>query len=348
MMESLEYRQSFVPLIRVFYVFLSGLVIAFGGSVGPSGPVVQLGAVIGSKFGGFFRLTQGQLETLVRAGAAAGVAAAFRSPAGAAFLAVEVLGARFDRGLVAISVAAWIGYCLRLATLADARPFVPASPLASLPTFTLVVIIPLMGLAAACAGCGFIWLFNRTRLAFPQRWPLVVRLAVGGAIVGLMGIWFPQVMSTGWSTIKLGLEGQMGFSLLVLLFALKMVATSVTFASGAVGGLFSPILVIGSLFGGVFAYGVRSVIPWAVPQPELFVLLGMVAMFGSVAKAYWSGLLVVSDLSGSYHELLLPGLIAGGISYLISSGINQHSIFGLPLAAVHLEPAAGEARAASA
>src|SRR5262249_2709339 len=157
-------------------------------------------------------------------------------------------------------------------------------------------------------------------LMFPRKWPLLLRLAIGGAAVGLMGIWFPQVLSAGWSTIKLGVDGQIGFSLLVLLLVMKMLATSVTFGSGAVGGLFSPILVIGSLFGGAFAYAVRSLVPWAVPQPELFVLLGMVAMFGAVAKAYWSGLLVVSDLSGSYHELLLPGLIAGGIAYLVSSG----------------------------
>jgi CIC family chloride channel protein len=345
--ESIQHRQSFVPLVRLLNVFLSGLVMAFGGSVGPAGPVVQLGALIGSKFGEYFQLGKSQLETLVRAGAAAAVAAAFRSPAGAVFLTVEVFGARFDSGLVAISVAAWIGYFVRMSALGDTRPFVPAVPLKALPAFTLFVIIPLMGLAAACAGCGFIWLFNRTRSAFPQRWPLLLRLAVGGAIVGVIGGWFPQVLSAGWSTIRQGLDGKIGFQLVVVLVALKMLATSVTFGSGAVGGLFSPILVIGSLFGGAFAYAVRTVLPWAVPQPELFVLLGMIAMFGSIAKAYWSGLLVVADLSGSYNELLLPGLIAGGIAYLISSGISERSIFGLPIESPHLQPAV-ESKAATA
>ncbi len=57
-----------------------------------------------------------------------------------------------------------------------------------------------------------------------------------------------------------------------------------------------------------------------MPQPELFVLLGMVVMFGSIVKGYWSGLLMIADLSGCYHQLLLPGVIAGGISYLFQLG----------------------------
>ena len=88
---------------------------------------------------------------------------------------------------------------------------------------------------------------------------------------------------------------------------------------------------IGSLFGGAFGYGMRTLVPSAVPQPELFVLLGMIVMFGSIVKGYWSGLLMIADLSGCYHQLLLPGVIAGGISYLISWEIHEKSIFGLPM-----------------
>ncbi|HEX4602816.1 MAG TPA: hypothetical protein VH724_02390, partial [Candidatus Angelobacter sp.] len=65
--------------------------------------------------------------------------------------------------------------------------------------------------------------------------------------------------------------------------------------------------------------------------PELFVLLGMVVMFGSIAKGYWSGLLMVDDMSGCYHQLLLPGVIAGGISFLVSWEMHDMSIFGLPI-----------------
>ena len=93
----------------------------------------------------------------------------------------------------------------------------------------------------------------------------------------------------------------------------------------------SPTLLIGALYGGAFGYGVHSFAPALVPQPELFVLLGMVVMFGSIVKGYWSGLLMVADLSGCYHQLLLPGVIAGGISYFASWEILDRSIFGLSI-----------------
>src|SRR6185437_12183615 len=114
-----------------------------------------------------------------------------------------------------------------------------------------------------------------------------------------------------------------GFTLLLLLLLMKMFATSVTFGSGAVGGLFAPTLVIGALFGGAFGFGFRALMPWAIPQPELFVLLGM------IVKGYWSGLLMIADMSGCYHQLLLPGVIAGGISYMLSWQLDDKSIFEL-------------------
>ena len=75
----------------------------------------------------------------------------------------------------------------------------------------------------------------------------------------------------------------------------------------------------------------HAVAPGLVPQPELFVLLGMVVMFGSIVKGYWSGLLMIADLSGCYHQLLLPGVIAGGISFFFSWEIYDRSIFGLSI-----------------
>jgi len=195
----------------------------------------------------------------------------------------------------------------------------------------MVLLVPLMGLLAAFTGHFFIWLFDKGKSIFPKTWPLWFRVTLGGAMVGFIGIWFPQVLSAGYPTIFEGLGGKFGFTLFVVLLLLKMAATSITFGSGAVGGLFAPTLVIGSLFGGAFGYGFHAIFPKAVPQPELFVLLGMVVMFGSIIKGYWSGLLMVADLSGCYHQLLLPGVIAGGISYLISWQLRDTSIFGLRL-----------------
>jgi chloride channel protein, CIC family len=139
------------------------------------------------------------------------------------------------------------------------------------------------------------------------------------------------VLSAGYPVIEQSLCGGIGFQLFVILLGLKMLATSITVGSGAVGGLFAPTLMIGAMYGGAFGYGLHRLAPSAVPQPELFILLGMVVMFGSIAKGYWSGLLMVADMSGCYHQLLLPGVIAGGISFLVSWEMHDRSIFDLPI-----------------
>jgi CIC family chloride channel protein len=330
-LESIEQHAGVIPPIRLLNVLLSGFVLAFGGSVGPEGPMVQMGAVSGSWVGRKFGLSRRELQTLVRAGAAAGIAAAFRSPAGGVLLTLEVFGARFNQDLSAIAIAASLGYITRTAVLGDAYPFRPDGTMLPIPLSGLLLVVPIMGLVGAPTGDLFIRMFERFKTVFPKKWPLALRVAIGGLAVGTIGIWFPEVMSAGYPVIDRSIHAGMTVPLFVVLLLLKMVATSTTFGSGAVGGLFAPTLVMGALFGGAFGYGAHALVPSAVPQPELFVLLGMIVMFGAIVKGYWSGLLMIADMSGCYHQLLLPGVIAGGICFLVSWELNDKSIFGLTI-----------------
>lgn len=293
--------------------------------------MIQLGALIGSTIGQRARIEKRHVELMVQAGAAAGISAAFRSPAGGVLMVLELFGVRFDRGLAAIGIAAVVGFTIRTAILGDALPFRPGVPLLSLPAAALVLLIPIMGLLAAPVGHLFISMFNRFKTILPLRWPLMIRVTLGGLMVGVIAIWFPEVLSAGYPVIEHGLRGGIGFELFVILLLLKMLATSISFGSGAVGGLIAPTLVIGAMYGGAIGYAFHRLTPSLVPQPEVFVLLGMIVMFGSIAKGYWSGLLMVADMSGCYHQLLLPGVVAGGISFLVSWEIHDQSIFGLPI-----------------
>jgi chloride channel protein, CIC family len=329
--EAIDHHAGLVPVRRLLNVLLSGLVLACGGSVGPEGPMVQLGAVAGSRVGRTFGLSPDNLRTIVRAGVAAGIAAAFRSPAGGVLLTLETFGTRFDKELPPIAIAAVVGYVTRTALLGDAHPLQPDGTMQPLSLTALLLVMPVMGLVAAPTGHLFIRMFERFATLFPKRWPLAVNVAFGGALVGAIGVFFPQVLSAGYPVIDHVLRDGMPVQLLLILLLLKMLATSITFGSGAVGGLFAPTFVMGALYGGVFGYGLHAIAPALAPQPELFVLLGMVVMFGSIIKGYLSGLLMVADMSGCYHQLLLPGVIAGGISFLSSWAMHDRSIFGLAI-----------------
>jgi CIC family chloride channel protein len=325
---------ALIPMDRIVNIILSGLVLGFGGSVGPEGPMVQFGALAGSQVGRRLVEGAGALKTMVRAGAAAGIAGAFRSPAGGVLLTLEIFGTRFDSGLPVIGLAAVISYLTRTALLGREEPFALLTAPQKIPLAGLLIVAPLMGLAAAPAGHLFIRMLSCLKSWFPHiRCPLSLRVGLGGCLVGCIGVFYPQVMSAGYTVVERALRGQIDLRLFVILLFLKMLATSITFGSGAVGGLFAPTLFMGAMFGGAFGYGFHAIFPAAVPQPEVFVLLGMIVMFGSIVKGYWSGLLLVADMSGCYNAILLPGIIAGGISFLISWKLHDRSVFDLPLAA---------------
>ena len=328
--ESLGEHEGLIPWNRIVNVILSGLVLAFGGSVGPEGPMVQMGALIGSQAGRRFVTSTMALRSMVRAGAAAGIAAAFRSPAGGILLTVELFGARFDTELAVIGVASVVGYLTRTALLGRDYPFALPSGTEPLPLAGILVVAPLMGLLAAPAGHLFIRLLDATRRVFRFKAPLSLKVGLGGLLVGCIGLFYPHVMSAGYAVVVHGIRDGYSVQMFSLLFLLKIVATSITFGSGAVGGLFAPTLFMGAMFGGAFGYGVQILHPAAAPQPEVYVVLGMVAIFSSIVKGYWSGLLLVADMSGAYHAILLPGIIAGGISFVLSWAFHDRSVFDLP------------------
>ena len=336
--EEIVHRGGAVSWARVGNVFLSGLVLAFGGSVGPEGPMVQLGALFGSRTGNLFGLTDESLRLLVRAGVAAGIGAAFRAPVAGVMLTLEIFGARFTRGLVPIALAAVTGYFTRIAILGDAYPFRLRDSPSWVPFAALFTIIPLMGFAGAPVGHVFIRLLTRMKTWFPTSWPLFARVTLGGALVGGIGVWFPQVMRAGYPAIRSALDGELPVSLLLLLLLFKIIATSITFGSGAVGGLFAPTLVMGGMFGGAFGYGFHFVAPSLVPNPELYVLIGIVVMFAAIVKGFWSGLFLAAEMSGAYLAIVLPGLVAGGISYQLARRLDDRNVFGLTVRPLELWP----------
>jgi CIC family chloride channel protein len=250
----------------------SAITIGTGGSVGREGPVVQIGAAIGSTLGGALRLSPDQCRALVGSGAAAGIAATFNAPIAAAFFALEVILGNFAVTTFApIVLASVVATAVSRAYFGDHLALeVPLFELAS--SWELVIYVGL-GFMSGIAACTFIWLLYKCEDAVEASpIPRMLRPALGGALLGLLLLGLPQLYGSGFATIERTLAGETTWAIALLLVAAKILATSITLSSGGSGGVFSPSLFIGAA-GGYFAgHAIGVTVPFATAPPTAYAL----------------------------------------------------------------------------
>jgi chloride channel protein, CIC family len=316
----------FAPLVKLF---MSALLIGTGGSAGPEGPAGQIGVGFGSLLSRWFRLDTQDQRIAMASGMGAGVGAIFRAPLGGAVFATEILYKddleqdalipALIASIVSYSVfAAWIGWNT-LFTL-------PVTSGISSPLQLVYYVI----LGVLCGGVGV--LMERTFHAIEHFFqhlhlPRWLKPALGGLIVGLIGLAFPQIlgMSYGWVQVAILGTGIFSFSLLLLLLLpfLKILATSFSLGSGGPGGLFGPGMVIGGLLGAAVWRISFHWLPGLPTTPTTFILISMMALFGSISRAPLAMMLMVAEMSGNL-SLLAPAMLAVGVAYLV---IGQHTMY---------------------
>lgn len=324
---------------RVAFVkaLVSALTLGSGGSGGREGPTMQMGGAIGSLVGQVLRVTDRERRILLVAGTAGGMAAVFRTPLGAALLAVEVLH-RDDfeaDALVPSVLASVVAYSVFIAffgeqtlfTHAPSYPFVPQhlplyallavgisivasiflSTLRSVQHITKKVRLPewckpgLGGLALGIFATPIIVIIG-PRLGQPGQGLGILGGGYGAAQLAISGAdWFPL----GWR----------GVELLGLLGAVKIVATCLTVGSGGSAGDFGPSLVIGGIFGGAFGRAAQVFLHDPRIDPGAFALVGMGTFYGGLAHVPIASLVMTCELAGSY-DLLVPLMLAEGIAFV--------------------------------
>ena len=321
-----------VPLIKSV---ASIITIGTGGSAGQEGPIAQIGSGFGSYLARVLKLPPSERRTLMLAGAAAGVGAIFRAPLGGALFAGEVLYSTtaFEATsllpCLASSIVAYSTFAL----------FITPKPIFRLPELTFQGLrdLPLyVGLSLACAAFG--WLYVRVfygmrdKLFKPMPIPKQLKPAVGGFLLGLVALAFPQVMTGGYGWVQWGAIGMppelampgeagfvphMGMGLLLALCLLKIVATGFTISSGGSGGVFGPSMLIGGMIGGFYGQLLAWLLPAVQINPAAFVLVGMGGFFAGVSKTPLTSIVMVSEMTGSY-SLLVPLMLACGLNMAIS------------------------------
>ncbi len=309
------YIRKRVPLAKLFATLFT---LGTGGSGGREGPTAHIGAGFGSFLAQRLKLSVKEQRMLVLAGAAGGLSALFRAPLGAALWALEIIY-RDDfeaEGLFPCLVSAVTSYSVFTTIYGQGTLFqTPGnfdfSPM-QLPFYALMAIV--------CAPIAVLWEKTKHepehRFWDPLKVPTWAKPALGGLLLGALCLAVPWVFGSGYGWMQDALKsiddptrllpiGYKGAAILAGIALAKILATSLTIASGGSAGSFAPSLFIGGFIGGACGLVFHQIAPSIVPQPGTFVLVGMGAVYGGIAKVPIATIILVSELFGSY-DLLVP------------------------------------------
>ncbi len=325
----------------------STITVAFGGSVGLEAPIASTGSAIGSNIGRWLRLSPKSVRLLLGCGAAGAIAGIFKAPFAAILFVVEVF--LFD--LTATTALPLLLSSLTAATVAyflmgtDVQfSFTVNNPfaLSQLPQYAA------LGIFCAIVSLYFLRISDRVEGWFSKRKSPWTKLAIGGAVLGLLVVIFPPLYGEGYSTLTALLNGNPNvifnnsplhiwkgniWATLVVLFALivlKAIATATTIGSGGVGGTFGPSLVLGGL-SGYFIATLGNTIGLPPQDTANFALVGMAAVMTGVMHAPFMATFLIADITGGY-ELLVPLLATAAVTYICIMPFERHSIYARKLA----------------
>lgn len=308
------------------------LSIGAGASVGPEDPSVQIGANFGSMFGQVFRMSDERVRTLVAAGAASAIAAAFNAPIAGVFFALEiVLGEISGNALGMILVAAVTSSVFTQAVSGSFPAFqVPAYAFNSAWELPLYLAL---GLLAGPVSAIYVRLLYKMQDLFGS-WniPTPFKTASAGLAVGVVGIFLPQVLGVGYGTIGEVLnKNDIGIWLLLALLIAKVILTPVSIGGGFMGGVFAPALFIGATLGGAFGSIMATLFPGLGVNPAAFALVGMAAVLAGAVHAPLTSVILLFEMTNDYH-IILPLMFAVAVSLLLSQKIEKDSVYAMGLA----------------
>ncbi len=310
----------------------SALSIGTGASVGPEDPAVQIGANIGSFLGQILHLSEERVRTLVAAGVASGISAAFNAPITGVFFAMEIVLGEIGGNSLGMVILASVISAFFTQAVSGAEPafHVPAY------AFSTAWELPLylgLGLLAGLLAATYTRLLYTAQDGFHAiHIPGWIKPAIAGAIVGTVGFFLPQIFGVGYEAIGAVLNGaQFGITLLILLLTAKLVLTPVSLGGGFKGGVFAPSLFIGAMLGGAYGTLMARVFPNLGITPAAFAMVGMAAVLAGSVHAPLTAILLLFEMTRDYH-IILPLMFAVIISMLISRRLERDSVYARGLA----------------
>ena len=342
-MSAIYYGNGIIrPAVAVIKSLASALAIGSGAAVGREGPIIQIGSALGSTLGQVVPMLVGQRIVLVAAGAGSGIAATFNTPIGGVLFATELM-------LPEISVNTFLPVALATGTATYVgRLFFGTAPAFLVPrdlmplgvqatSVATLLLYAVLGVVIGVAAAGFIRGLHLFEDAFDRIQGRYRRHALGMLLVGVMiylmhlfaGHYY--VEGVGYSTIQAVLDGRLdGALFLLLLFAAKLAATSISLGSGSSGGVFSPSLFMGTAIGAGFAALVHIADPAAPVSLPAFAMVGMGAMVGSGTGAAMTAVTMIFEMTRDY-DVVLPMIIAVAVALGVRRLLSTENIYTMKL-----------------
>lgn len=344
-MDAIYYNQGRIrPRVAVVKSLASAVSIGSGGSVGREGPIVQIGSAFGSTLGSLIAMRTSDRVTLIAAGAGAGIAATFNAPLGGIVFALELLLVSINaRNLLLVTMATVVATRISHLLLGtDPSFYVPALErpdsqlMQSWGLAVFFVLGALMGLLSVAFIRGLYWMEDVFE-AIPGNY--YTRHALGMLCVGMMMFLLMRhaghyyVEGVGYATIMEILQGSLTSPwFLLLLAALKLLATCLSLGSGASGGVFSPALFMGAAGGAASGYLCEALMPGLNIAIPTFAIAGMAAAVGGSTGAVLTGIIMLSEMTKDY-SIMLPLVITCSVAYAVRKWIMDDSIYTMKLRA---------------
>jgi len=342
--DAIYYNRGLIrPVVALVKSLASALSIGSGGAVGREGPIIQIGSAFGSTLGQLLPVPVWQRMTMIAAGAAGGIAATFNTPVGGVLFAVEIMMLEVSaRTLVPVAIStATATYVGRIFFGVHPSFVIPSFETSDFELTSLATLLAFAGLGvlmglASVAFIRSIYLFEDVIERLPASY--YVRHAGGMLVVGILfyvlfrttGHYYVQ--GVGYATVQDVLTGGLHAApLLLVLFALKLLATSLTLGSGASGGIFSPALYMGATLGAAYAVLAGSAFPQLAVSPPAFAVAGMAGVVGGSTGAAMAAIVMIFEMTLDYN-VIIPMTITVALSYGVRSRLCTESIYSLKLA----------------
>jgi len=319
-----EIHRQVRPVTKMLAASVS---LGSGASLGPEGPSVEIGASFGLLLSQVLQVSQERQRLLLGAGAAAGLAAGFNAPIAGVFFALEVVlgGTSFATSAVSVVLLAAVVAAL------VAQIGLGAQPAFDLPVYQVrsPLELPLylgLGLGASLVSLAYTELVCLAKACFEGKvsylqWlgriPRPIHPIIGGVIIGVVALKFPQIMGIGYETVEAMLQDvEFSLRLLVELLLVKLVMTAISSGSGFVGGLFAPAMFLGASFGSAYAHILAHAAPTIsdyMASPPAYAMVGMAAVLAASVRAPLTAILLLFELTRDYR-IVLPLMAAVGLS----------------------------------